>query len=69
MHPLQLRDDLRAFLRTLNRSKVARETGIPLTWLSKFVIGKIDNPTTTRLAALADYRRVIEQQGEQTVPQ
>ena len=62
MNVLQTRDELRAFLRTRNRSQVARETGIPLSWLSKFVIGAIDNPTTRRLDELLRYRASVHEQ-------
>jgi hypothetical protein len=61
MDPISLRDDLRAFLRTRNRSAVARETGIPLSWLSKFVIGAINNPTTKRLDQLCRYRDSVHE--------
>ena len=58
MNPLEIRDDLRAFLNSdeVNLSDIARKTPLSLSWLSKFRRGELNNPTVEALETLRVYR-------------
>ena len=56
--PLQIRDELRAFLNSglVNMAEMERVTPLSKSWLSKFRRGEMNNPTIDQLEQVNIYR-------------
>lgn len=61
MTPLEVRNDLRRFLRTkgIKMADIERATPLTVSWLSKFKRGELDNPTIKQLHTLHRYRESV----------
>lgn len=59
--PLQIRDELRAFLNSgqVNLSEMERVTPLTKSWLSKFRRGEMNNPTIDQLEEVNNYRLAL----------
>lgn len=61
--PIEIRDELRAFLNSdpISLAEVERATNLNRSWLSKFRRNEIVNPTVEQLAKLHQYRLAYRQ--------
>jgi transcriptional regulator with XRE-family HTH domain len=49
-------EQARAYLATANKARLARETGISSSWITKFCAGRIPNPGINRIDLILRYR-------------
>ena len=63
--PEALREAVRAYLRShsLPQPTLAKELGVSVSWLSKFVRGELNNPTVSRLSTLSRWIEIDRYRG------